>query len=87
MAPKRTPNPGKTAQFYRNNPKAYRKKLAENKRRNAKPENKAYRRQLAIARREEGIMGKGGPDMSHRKDGSLFKEDPKKNRARNRGRK
>jgi len=32
-------------------------------------------------------MGKGGKDLSHTRSGSLVKEDPSRNRARNRGRK
>ena len=33
-------------------------------------------------RRKLGIYGKGGPDISTHKDGTMSKESPKKNRAR-----
>lgn len=83
MAPKRTAKPGRTAQFYRDNPEAYRKKLKKAKAYNAKPSNRKYRSKLAIARKKRGIYGKGGPDLSHTKSGRLVLETPKKNRARN----
>ena len=83
MAPKRSANPGKTAQFYRKNPESYRKKLTRAQAYNAKPSNRKYRSKLAIARKERGIYGKGGGDLSHTKDGRLVRESPKKNRARN----
>jgi len=72
-----------TAEFYANNPDAYRKKLAYDKKRNAKPERKKYRAELARERRARGIMGKGGPDVSHTADGGFKLENASKNRARN----
>lgn len=78
MAAKRS-----TADFYKSNPEAYRKKLAYDKKRNAKPAKKRYRAELARERRKRGIMGKGGPDVSHTKDGGFKLEDPRRNRARN----
>ena len=33
-------------------------------------------------RRKRGIMGHGGPDMSHTKEGTIVPEDPHTNRAR-----
>lgn len=72
-----------TASFYASNPEAYRKKLAYDKKRNAKAKQKKYRAELARERRRRGIMGKGGPDVSHTKNGGFKLEDPKKNRARN----
>ena len=74
---------GRTAKFYANNPEAYRKKLAYDKKRNAKPERKKYRAELARERRARGIMGKGGKDVSHTTGGGFKLEDPKTNRARN----
>jgi len=74
---------GRTAKFYASNPEAYKKKLAYDKKRNAKPEQKKYRAELARERRARGIMGKGGKDVSHTADGKFKLEDPKKNRARN----
>ena len=47
----------------------------------------AKRRELAKARRAKGMMGKGGADLSHTKDGKLVKESVSSNRARNRGKK
>ncbi|MGA1710422.1 MAG: hypothetical protein ACO4CS_04055 [bacterium] len=73
----------KTADFYAKNPEAYKKKLAYDKKRNADPESKKYRAELARERRARGIMGKGGPDVSHTSDGKFKLEDPTKNRARN----
>jgi hypothetical protein len=72
-----------TADFYKSNPEAYAKKLAYDKKRNAKPDRKKYRAELAKERRARGIMGKGGPDVSHQANGGFKLEDPKVNRARN----
>jgi hypothetical protein len=72
-----------TADFYKKNPEAYKKKLAYDKKRNASPEKKKYRAELARERRARGIMGKGGKDVSHTSGGGFKLEDPKKNRARN----
>lgn len=83
MAPKRTSNPGKTAKYYRKNPKAYAQKLRYDTKSNKDPKDEAYRRRLARKRRSMKIMGKGGPDLSHTKSGRLVKENPKLNRARN----
>lgn len=74
---------GRTAKYYANNPEAYKKKLAYDKKRNADPERKKYRAELARERRARGIMGKGGKDVSHAAGGGFKLEDPKKNRARN----
>ena len=73
----------KTADFYKSNPEAYKKKLAYDKKRNAKPGRKKYRADLAKERRARGIMGKGGPDVSHVKGGGYKLENAAKNRARN----
>lgn len=73
----------RTAKFYAANPKARAKKAAYDKKKNATPESKAYRRKLAAARRKRGMMGKGGADLSHTKSGRLVREAPSKNRARN----
>lgn len=87
MAPRKTSSPKKTTQYYRDNPEARDKKDAYNKEYNAKPEEKDKRRELAEERRKRGVMGKGGKDMSHTKDGRIVAEEPSKNRARNRGKK
>ena len=83
MAPKKAKNPGKSARYYRKNPEAYAKKLAYDTKSNKDPKDEAYRRKLAKKRRSLKIMGKGGPDLSHTRDGRLVKENPKTNRARN----
>lgn len=87
MAPPKSKNPKKTAQYYRDNPEAREKKDAYNKEYNKKPEQIKKRTELKQERRDRGIDGKGGPDMSHTKDGRIVAEDPSKNRARNRGKK
>jgi hypothetical protein len=87
MAPPKLKRVKKTAKFYRKNSSARQKKAATDKTFNSKPGQKAKRRQLAKARYKKGIMGKGGKDLSHTKSGKLVKEDPSKNRARNRSKK
>lgn len=72
-----------TADFYASNPESYRKKLAYDKQRNARPDRKKYRAELARERRARGLMGKGGPDVSHTADGGFKLENPSRNRARN----
>jgi len=72
-----------TADFYANNPEAYKKKLEYDRKRNASPERKKYRAELARERRARGLMGKSGPDVSHTADGGFKLEDASKNRARN----
>ena len=72
-------NTGKTARFYRKN-KASREKHRRTQRAiNARPEKKAYRRDLMKIRRER----KPGPqtDMSH-KGGKIVAESRKANRGR-----
>ena len=84
MAPRKTTNPGKTTRYYRNNPTAYRKKLAAEKKRGANPKQRAYRRELARARRANGMMGKGGKDICHER-GKLRPCNAKRNRAKGGG--
>lgn len=87
MAPPRSKNPKKTARFYNANPDAKAKKDAYNKKFNEKPSQRAKRAELAKVRRDRGVMGKGGKDMSHTKDGRIVAESPSTNRGRNRGKK
>ena len=82
MAQKPIKRPKKTAKYYRENPKAKAKKQAYDKKANAKPAAKAKRAELAKERRKRGIMGKGGPDVSHTKKGGTVLENKSKNRAR-----
>ena len=87
MAPSKVKKPRKSAQNYRINSAARAKKAAYDKKFNKKPAQRKKRAELAKARRERGIMGKGGKDLSHTKSGRLVLENPSTNRARNRGRK
>jgi len=87
MAPRKTANPKKTAQYYRDNPDARKKKAETDKEFNKKPEQVKKRTELKQERRDRGIDGKGGKDMSHTKDGKIVAEDSSKSRARNRGKK
>ena len=82
MAPRKSSNPGRTARFYRKNKASYRKKLAAQKELNKKK--KPYRRELARARRANGMMGKGGKDMCHER-GKLRPCNAKRNRAKGGG--
>ena len=77
--PKLSPNPGKTAKYYRANPEARKKHNETNKKINSTPAKKAYRRDLMKIRRAR----KPGPqtDMSH-KNGKIVSEDRKRNRGR-----
>ena len=83
MAPKRASNPGKTSRYYQSakGRKSYNKQKRKQKKINSTAAKKAYRRLLARKRRQLGIMGKGGKDVSHKKN-RLKLEIPKKNRAR-----
>jgi|TARA_Y100000361_G_C10997570_1_gene257529 hypothetical protein len=83
MAPKRSKNPGKTSKYYQSakGRKSYNKQKKKQKKINSTAAKRAYRRTLARKRRELGIMGKGGKDVSH-KGNRLKLEIPKKNRAR-----
>jgi len=87
MAGRKVANPRRTAQYYRDNPEAYKRKLAYDKRYNAKPAERKDRAEHNAERRRRGVYGKGGGDMSRTKDGGFVSEKPSTNRARNRGRK
>ena len=87
MAPSKAKSPKKTAKYYDENPEAKAKKDSYNKDFNKKPEQKAKRSELVQERRDRGVYGKGGKDMSHTKDGKIVAESPSTNRGRNRGKK
>lgn len=87
MAPPKAKNPKRSAQYYRDNPEAREKKKKYDTKYHSSPARKKYKAELAAERRKRGIMGQGGKDVSHKKDGSTTLEDPSKNRARNRGKK
>lgn len=82
MAPPRAKNPKRSAQYYRDNPEARKKKAEYDTKYHDTPARRKYRAELAQERRDRGIMGKGGKDVSHKKDGSTTLESPSKNRAR-----
>ena len=46
------------------------------------PARHKYRAELARERRKRGVMGSGGPDMSHTQQHTMVPEDPHANRAR-----
>ena len=73
----------KTQKYYNENPEAMKKKKEYDTRYHSTSERKAYRGALVKARRDAGVYGKGGKDMSHSKDGTIVPEDKSKNRARN----
>jgi hypothetical protein len=87
MAPSKTSKPKETAKYYRDNPDAYKKKLEYDKKYGSKKSEREDRSDHNEERRKRGVYGKGGDDMSRKKDGSFVAEDPSTNRARNRGRK
>lgn len=73
----------KTSKYYAENPKAAEKRREYQRELNATPERKKYRADHVKARRDADIYGKGGPDMSKKKNGKFVKENPSTNRARN----
>ena len=87
MAPPKAKKPKRSAQYYRDNPDARKKKAAYDTKYHDTPSRRKYRAELAAERRKRGVMGNGGKDMSHTKDGKIVAESPSKNRARNRGKK
>jgi hypothetical protein len=87
MAPRPASNPRKSARAYAASPESKRKKAEYDTAFGRKPDQRAKRAELAAERRKRGMMGKGGPDLSHTKGGKLVREAPAANRARNRGKK
>lgn len=83
MAPRPVKNKRRTAAFYARNEKAYKDKLAYDKKYNAKKSRKEYRAELSRERNARGLVGKGGKDLSHTADGGFRLENPSTNRARN----
>ena len=77
--PALSPNPGKTAKFYRRNKKSRLKHRRDNRRINNTPAKRAYRRELMKIRRKRK-PGKQ-TDMSHR-GGKIVAESRKTNRGR-----
>lgn len=73
----------KSARYYAKNKTAAAKKAAYQRKYNKKPAVKQASEERWTARRRRGIAGKGGPDLSHTKKGTMVLENPSKNRARN----
>ena len=71
-----------STEYYRKNPEAAARKVAYQKKVNARPEEKKRRAELNRERRRRGIDGKGGPDISHTASGKTVLEDPHTNRGR-----
>ena len=65
----------RSAKFYRDNPKARKKKAKYDKKLNARPEQKKKRAEANQANRKSKIARKGdGLDASHTKNGIVFKK-------------
>jgi hypothetical protein len=78
----------KTKKFYDENPEAYEKKKAYDKKYHSTRERKAYRAFLNKKNRQAGTYGNGDElDASHTKSGKIVWEQQSVNRARNRGKK
>ena len=79
MAPKLSPNPGRTARFYRKNKKSRLKHRKDELKRGKSPAKRAYRRELLKIRRSKKVSPQ--KDLSH-KGGKVVVESRKANRAR-----
>lgn len=73
----------KSAKYYAANPKAAAKKAAYQRKLNKKPSVKNVSEERWTERRRRGLAGKGGPDLSHTKKGTMVLESASRNRARN----
>ena len=83
MAPKLSPNPGRTARYYRSNPKARAKHNRDNNTGGKHAHTKSYKKAHSRARRRMGIMSKGGKDVVKNKSGQLRnRESMKINRGK-----
>ena len=71
---------GRTAKFYRNNPEANEKHKASSKKAARKPARTRKNAETRKYRRNNGLEGKGGPDVHHGKNG-LMTISPRKNRS------
>ena len=79
MAPKLSPNPGRTARFYRKNRRSRLKHRADERKRGATPAKRKYRSELKVARDKAKPCPQ--QDMSHKGD-KIVPESRKTNRAR-----
>ena len=79
MAPKLSPNPGRTARFYRKNKKSRLKHRRDELKRGKTPAKRANRRELLKIRRSKKVSPQ--KDLSH-KGGKVVVESRKANRGR-----
>jgi len=86
MAPRKKPYSQlkKSAKNYRDNAAARRHKYAKAVKDGQSESATQYRVKHTKARRDAGVYGKGGKDFSQTTKGTFVREDPSKNRARNR---
>lgn len=70
----------KSGKYYRDNPEARKKKAKTDTKINQRPEQRKKRTELKQARRDRGIDGKGGGDLSHER-GGLKRRSVKTNRG------
>ena len=77
----------RSAKHYRDNEASRKRKASYQAEFNKRPEQVKKRVELYRVRRRDGNYGKGGDDYSHTKRGGIVRENPSKNRARNRGKK
>ena len=80
MGPKLSPNPGRTARFYRKNPKSRAKHIRDNTEANRTPAKRKYRKDLMKIRRK--LKPGAQQDVSHKPGGGYKIEGRKANRAR-----
>jgi hypothetical protein len=78
----------RTSEYYKKNPEARKKRLAQQKRYNRQSLQIRKRVELNRENHKRGTYGNGdGKDVSHKKDGSTVLEKASTNRARNRSKK
>ena len=78
----------RTSKYYKDNPKARKKRLKQQAAYNRESLQIEKRVELNRENRKRGTYGNGdGKDVSHKKDGSTVLEKASTNRARNRSRK
>ena len=71
-----------SAEYYKENPESYRKKLKYDTKYNARPEKIKKRAELVRINRQRGTYGNGdGLDASHKRDGRIVMENASKNRG------
>ena len=73
----------KTSKYYASNPKAAEKRREYQRELNKSESEKNYRAEHTKERRKRDIDGKGGKDVSMKKNGKFVLESPTRNRARN----